>query len=111
MKNCVITFNNLNISDVEELIDELPEQGPRFIETLRIKPRGKCFPDIRFSHSGAYFQKTFGRQGSRDSNELPPDDRTAFFSELHGDAVKKLILHLSAADRKEALSLIRLRRK
>jgi magnesium transporter len=27
-------LNNLNISDVEELIDELPQHGPRFIETL-----------------------------------------------------------------------------
>src|SRR5690606_18113199 len=39
-------------------------------------------------------------------NELPPDDRTSFFSELHGDAVKKLIILLSPADRKEALSLL-----
>ncbi|HMG09729.1 MAG TPA: hypothetical protein VK609_14550, partial [Mucilaginibacter sp.] len=29
-------LNNLNISDVEELIDELPEHGPRFIETLSL---------------------------------------------------------------------------
>jgi magnesium transporter len=27
-------LNNLNISDVEQLIDELPEHGPRFIEIL-----------------------------------------------------------------------------
>ena len=30
-------------------------------------------------------------------NELPPDDRTSFFSELHGDIVKKLIILLSPA--------------
>src|SRR5690606_20658776 len=39
-------------------------------------------------------------------NELPPDDRTSFFSELHGDAVKKMIILLPPADRKEALSLL-----
>ena len=39
-------------------------------------------------------------------NELPPDDLTSFFSELHGDAVQKLILHLSPDDRKQALELL-----
>src|SRR5690606_949495 len=34
------------------------------------------------------------------------DDRTAFFAELHGDAVKKLIILLPAEDRKEALGLL-----
>src|SRR5690606_11138630 len=39
-------------------------------------------------------------------NELPADDLISFFSELHGDAVKKMIILLPPADRKEALSLL-----
>jgi magnesium transporter len=39
-------------------------------------------------------------------NEMPPDDRTSFFSELKGDVVKHLIIMLPPQDRKEALSLL-----
>lgn len=99
-------LNNLNISDVEELIDELPEHGPKFIETLTINRAVNVFRILDFPTQERIFKKLSGDRVSEIVNELPPDDRTAFFSELHGDAVKKLILHLSAADRKEALSLL-----
>jgi magnesium transporter len=99
-------LNNLNISDVEELIDELPEQGPKFIETLTINRAVNVFRILDFPTQERIFKKLSGDRVAEIVNELPPDDRTAFFSELHGDAVKKLILHLSAADRKEALSLL-----
>jgi magnesium transporter len=99
-------LNNLNISDVEELIDELPEQGPKFIETLTINRAVNVFRILDFPTQERIFKKLSGNRIAEIVNELPPDDRTAFFSELHGDAVKKLILHLSAADRKEALSLL-----
>ncbi|VTQ03540.1 Magnesium transporter mgtE [Sphingobacterium daejeonense] len=39
-------------------------------------------------------------------NEMPPDDRTSFFSELKGDVVKRLIILLTPEERKEALSLL-----
>jgi magnesium transporter len=99
-------LNNLNISDVEELIDELPEYGPKFIETLTINRAVNVFRILDFPTQERIFKKLSGHRVAEIVNELPPDDRTAFFSELHGDAVKKLILHLSAADRKEALSLL-----
>jgi len=99
-------LNNLNISDVEELIDELPKYGPRFIETLSINRAVNVFRILDFPTQERIFKKLSGERVAQIVNELPPDDRTAFFSELHGDAVKKLILHLSAADRREALSLL-----
>ena len=99
-------LNNLNISDVEELIDELPQHGPKFIETLTINRSVNVFRILDFPTQERIFKKLSGGRIAQIINELPPDDRTSFFSELHGDAVKKLILHLSAADRKEALSLL-----
>ena len=99
-------LNNLNISDVEELIDELPQYGPKFIETLTINRAVNVFRILDFPTQERIFKKLSGDRVKEIVNELPPDDRTAFFSELHGDAVKKLILHLSADDRKEALSLL-----
>lgn len=99
-------LNNLNISDVEELIDELPEHGPKFIETLTINRAVNVFRILDFPTQERIFKKLSGNRIAEIVNELPPDDRTAFFSELHGDAVKKLILNLSPENRKEALSLL-----
>lgn len=99
-------LNNLNISDVEELIDELPQHGPRFIETLSLNRATNVFRILDFPTQERIVKKLSGKRTAEIINELPPDDRTAFFGELHGDAVKALIVHLSAADRKEALTLL-----
>lgn len=99
-------LNNLNISDVEELIDELPQYGPRFIETLSLNRAVNVFRILDFPTQERIVKKLSGKKTVEIITELPPDDRTAFFAELHGDAVKALIVHLSPADRKEALSLL-----
>lgn len=99
-------LNNLNISDVEELIDELPEHGPRFIETLSLNRAVNVFRILDSPTQERIIKKLSGQKVGELINALPPDDRTALFSELHGDAVKTLILHLSPDDRKEALSLL-----
>jgi magnesium transporter len=99
-------LNNLNISDVAELIDELPEHGPKFIDTLSVNRAVNVFRILAFPTQERIIKNITGEKISQIINGLPPDDRTAFFSELHGDAVASLILHLSPADRKEALSLL-----
>jgi magnesium transporter len=99
-------LNSLNISDVEELIGELPEHGPLFIETLSLNRAVNVFRILDFPTQERIIKKLSGKRVADLINELPPDDRTSLFSELHGDAVQKLILHLSPADRKEALSLL-----
>src|SRR5476651_2329455 len=99
-------LNNLNISDVEELIDELPEHGPLFIEILSLNRAVNVFRILDFPTQERIIKKLSGPRVAELVNELPPDDRTALFSELHGDAVQTLILHLPAEDRKEALKLL-----
>jgi magnesium transporter len=99
-------LNNLNISDVEELISELPEHGPKFIAILSLNRAVNVFRILDFPTQERIIKKLTGQKVGEIINALPPDDRTAFFAELHGDAVKNLILHLSPDDRKEALSLL-----
>ncbi|MEO7212812.1 magnesium transporter [Mucilaginibacter sp.] len=99
-------LNSLNISDVEELISELPEHGPKFIAILSLNRAVNVFRILDFPTQERIIKKLTGQKVGEIVNALPPDDRTAFFAELHGDAVKNLILHLSPADRKEALSLL-----
>jgi magnesium transporter len=99
-------LDNLNISDVEELIGELPENGPQFIEILSLNRAVNVFRILDFPTQERIIKKLSGTRVAALINELPPDDRTSLFSELHGDAVQKLIQHLSPKDRKEALSLL-----
>ncbi|WP_461453032.1 magnesium transporter [Mucilaginibacter sp.] len=99
-------LDNLNISDVEELISELPEHGPKFIETLSVKRAVNVFRILDFHAQERILKKISGKKIAEIINELPPDDRTSLFSDLHGDTVSILITHLSAADRKQALALL-----
>jgi len=99
-------LDELNISDVEALIDELPEYGATFIETLSINRAVNVFRILDFPTQERILKKLSGPKISEIINEMPPDDRTAFFSELKGDVVKQLIILLPPADRKEALALL-----
>jgi magnesium transporter len=99
-------LNSLNISDVEELIGELPEYGPKFIEILAPNRAVHVFRILEFPTQERILKKLSGAKVSEIINALPPDDRTALFSELHGDTVKALIQHLPEDDRKEALKLL-----
>ncbi len=99
-------LNDQNISDVEELIDELPEHAALFIETLNINRAVHVFRILDFPTQERIFKKLSGNKIRELINEMPPDDRTSFLSELRGDVVKQLIIMLSPEERKEALSLL-----
>lgn len=101
-----VYLDDLNISDVEHLIDELPQYAVRFIDTLSIKRAVNVFRILDFPTQEKIIKKLPGNKLAELINLLPPDDRTALFSELKGDAVKKLIILLPAKDRIEALSLL-----
>ncbi len=101
-----IYLNNLNISDVEVLIGEFPEQGPHFMEILSVNRAVNVFRILDFPVQERILKKLSGTRVAELINELPPDDRTSLFSEMHGDTVKVLILHLPPNDRKEALGLL-----
>lgn len=99
-------LDDFNISEVEHLIDELPEHAATFIETLSINRAVNVFRILDFPTQERIIKKLSGSKITELITELPPDDRTALFSELHGDAVKKLIILLPPAERKEALALL-----
>ncbi|MGI4805899.1 MAG: magnesium transporter [Janthinobacterium lividum] len=99
-------LDNLNISDVEQLIDELPENAATFIETLSINRAVNVFRILDFPTQERIIKKLSGPKVTELITELPPDDRTSLFGELHGDTVKKLINELPPAERKEALALL-----
>ncbi|MET3113772.1 magnesium transporter [Pedobacter sp. CG_S7] len=101
-----VYLDDLNISDVEHLIDELPQYAVKFIDTLSIKRAVNVFRILDFPTQERIIKKLSGPKLAELINLLPPDDRTSLFSELKGDAVAKLIQLLPAIDRIEALSLL-----
>ena len=96
----------LNISDVEHLIDDLPQHAVTFIDTISVKRAVNVFRILDFPTQEKIIKKLPGEKLAELINLLPPDDRTSLFSELKGDAVKKLIILLPAKDRVEALGLL-----
>lgn len=101
-----VYLDDLNISDVEHLIDELPQYAVKFIDTLSINRAVNVFRILDFPTQERIIKKLSGTKLAELINLMPPDDRTSLFSELKGDAVAKLIQLLPAKDRVEALSLL-----
>ena len=99
-------LNNLNISDVEVLIGELPEHGALFIKLLSLNRAVNVFRILDFPTQERILQKLPGDKITELIKELPPDDRTSLFSEMHADTVRVLINQLPAEERKEALKLL-----
>lgn len=99
-------LNELNISDVEHLIDELPQYAVKFIETLSIKRAVNVFRILDFPTQERIIKKLQSNKLTEIVRQLPPDDRTALLGELKGDAVKKLLVLLPDNDRIEALHLL-----
>jgi magnesium transporter len=99
-------LDQLNISDVEQLIDELPQHAAKFIETLSLNRAVNVFRILDFPTQERIIKKLSGNKLNQIIKDLPPDDRTALFSELKGDVVKKMITLLPAEERKESLALL-----
>jgi magnesium transporter len=101
-----VYLDALNISDVEHLIDELPQYAVKFLDTLSINRAVNVFRILDFPTQERIIKKLSGPKLAELINLMPPDDRTSLFSELKGDAVAKLIQLLPATERIEALSLL-----
>jgi len=99
-------LDQLNISDVEQLIDELPQHAAKFIETLSVNRAVNVFRILDFPTQERIIKKLSGNKLNQIIKDLPPDDRTALFTELKGDVVKKMITLLPPEERKESLSLL-----
>ncbi|MDN3588179.1 magnesium transporter [Pedobacter aquatilis] len=99
-------LDELNISDVEELIDELPQHAAKFIETISLNRAVNVFRILDFRTQERIIKKLSGNKLNQIIKDLPPDDRTALFSELKGDVVKKMITLLPPEERKESLALL-----
>jgi magnesium transporter len=94
------------ITDIAELIHEMPEQAGIIINNLSIGRAAAAFRILEFHVQEDVIRELPAAKVAELLNELPADDRTSFLGELHSDVVKELIKLLNPEERKITLSLL-----
>ena len=99
-------INNLNISDVAELIAEDDEQALYFFQQLEFHRAVAVFRVLDLQTQEKLISTLPANLLYSILNDLPPDDRTSLLSELNSTTVKDLIRQLNPEERKITLSLL-----
>jgi magnesium transporter len=99
-------LNDQNISDVAELINELPEYESQIIGNMNVHRAVSVFKILDLSTQKNIIHELPPYKTAELLNELPADDRTAFLEELPSEVVKELIRLLNPEERRITLSLL-----
>jgi magnesium transporter len=99
-------INDLNISEVAEVLKEHPERTIEFFNELDFQRAVAVFRVMDGNEQEELLKKLPAAKVAELINELPPDDRTALLSEMPSNAVKELIKLLNPEERKITLSLL-----
>jgi len=99
-------LDDQNISDVADMIAELPEHEADIIMALSLRRAVGVFKILDFSTQKRITQELSPAKTAELLNELPADDRTSFLEDLPGEVVKELIKTLNPDERKVTLSLL-----
>ncbi|MBO9682961.1 MAG: magnesium transporter [Flavisolibacter sp.] len=99
-------LDDQNISDVADLIDELPDYGSRIIGAMSVHRAASVFKILDLTAQKNIIKTLPPTKTAGLLNELPPDDRTDFLEELPSNAVRELIKLLNNEERKITLSLL-----
>jgi magnesium transporter len=99
-------INELNISDVVEVMEEFEEHASRFFLRLDFNRAVAVFGALDTNDQEDLLHAIPANKVAQLLNELPPDDRTALLSEQDSSVVKELIKVLKPEERKITLSLL-----
>lgn len=94
------------ITDIAELIYEVPDQADQIINHLTLGRAAAAFRILEFPTQEDIIRDLPAHKIAELLNELPPDDRTAFLEELPSQAVTELIKLLNPEERKITLALL-----
>jgi magnesium transporter len=95
-----------NISDVADVVYELPEYDSTIIGAMSVHRAASVFKILEFAAQKKIIQTLPPDKTAGLLNELPPDDRTDFLEELPSNVVRELIKLLDNEERKITLSLL-----
>lgn len=95
-----------NISDIADLIYEMPEMESRIIDAMSVHRASGVFRILEFPTQKKIIEELSPGKTAELLNELPPDDRTSFLEDLPSNVVRELIKQLNPEERKVTLSLL-----
>ncbi len=98
--------NNLNISEVANVIGDKPNSAQQIFELLEFQRAVAVFRVLEFSEQQKIINNLAPNKVAKLLNELAPDDRTAYLEELPSNVKKELIKRLDPEERKITLSLL-----
>ncbi|MBA2744949.1 MAG: magnesium transporter [Flavisolibacter sp.] len=99
-------LDHQNISDIADLLYELPEYESQIIAAMSIHRASGVFKILEFPTQKRIIQTLPPSKTAELLNELPPDDRTDFLEELPSNVVRELIKLLDNEERRITLSLL-----
>src|SRR5258708_5394503 len=99
-------LNNQNISDVAELIDELPDYESQIIGNMSTHRAASTFKILDVPTQKRIIQELPAFTTAELLDDLSADDRTSCLEELPSEVVKELIKTLDPEERKITLSLL-----
>jgi magnesium transporter len=99
-------LNHQNISDVADLIYDNDDFEGQIISHLSIHRAASVFKILELPAQKRIIKNLPAFKTAELLNELPPDDRTAFFEELPSGVVRELVKTLTPEERKVTLSLL-----
>lgn len=99
-------INDMNISDVGELLNEDSTHTLLFFEHLDLQRAVAVFRILDVHIQEDLIKALPPNKLIQILNELPPDDRTSLLSEMPSHAVKEIIKQLNPEERKVTLSLL-----
>ena len=99
-------LDDQNISDVAELISEIPEHEHRILGNMSVHRAAKVFKILDLPTQKNIILELTPFKTAELLNELPADDRTAFLEELPSEVVKEFIKLLDPEERRITLSLL-----
>jgi magnesium transporter len=99
-------LNELNISDVADLINDNAEYEAPIIGNMSIHRASKVFKILDLSIQKKIIKELPPNKTAELLNELPADDRTDFLEELPNTTIRDLIKLLNPEERRVTLSLL-----
>lgn len=100
-------LDELNISTIEDIIDEVPEHGALVLNTLSLNRAIHAFRILDVPTQERIIKKLPVSRVSEIVNGLPPDDRVSFLGEIKDKRlILRLLSYLSPEDKAEVFTLL-----
>lgn len=100
-------LDSLNISEAEDLVDELPDHRALLLSSMSLNRAAGVFCILDSVTQGKVVRALPKEKVAQLISALPPDDRTSFFGSIEdSEMLHQLVALLSPDDRKEVFTLL-----